>query len=317
MKSPIPQLGHRIHPERPIRRARLLLGGIGAAVCAALTLGPAASAQAAPLDRTPTKAATEAGITAAGGGYAGWSLESGAFRPPQTPHAPRVQTPGAPAQPEGAPPVRKSAAASSVEGIDVASYQGDVNWSQWWSTGRRFAYVKATEGTSYRNPYFSSQYNGSYKVGMIRGAYHFGRPDGAAGYKQARYFVKYGGGWSKDGKTLPGALDIEYNYAGKRCYGNTDAQNLAWVKSFVKEYKRLTGRHPVIYTNTSFWRECLRNSTAFTTNNPLWIAHWSGSAPTTLPGGYAYYTFWQYSGTGTDKNKFSASMTQLRKLATG
>src|SRR5690606_10197780 len=149
--------------------------------------------------------------------------------------------------------------ASRVYGIDVASYQGNVNWSSWWSKGKRFAYVKATEGTSYKNPYFSQQYTGSYKVGMIRGAYHFARPDGASGAAQARYFVANGGGWSSDGKTLPGALDIEDNYTGGgRCWGNTDAQNRAWIRSFVNEYKRLTGRDVVIYTNKSFWQECVR-----------------------------------------------------------
>ena len=32
---------------------------------------------------------------------------------------------------------------------------------------------KATEGTTYTNPSFTPQYNGSYNIGMIRGAYHF------------------------------------------------------------------------------------------------------------------------------------------------
>ena len=46
--------------------------------------------------------------------------------------------------------------------------------------GVRFAYVKATEGRTYRNPYFAQQYNGSYNVGMIRGAYHFALPTALA-----------------------------------------------------------------------------------------------------------------------------------------
>jgi hypothetical protein len=46
---------------------------------------------------------------------------------------------------------------------------------------------------------------------MIRGAYHFARPHTTSGVIQAEYFVDHGGGWSGDGTTLPGALDIEYN----------------------------------------------------------------------------------------------------------
>ncbi len=49
---------------------------------------------------------------------------------------------------------------------------------------------------------------------MIRGAYHFATPDTTSGAAQANYFVDHGGGWSRDGKTLPGALDIEWNPYG-------------------------------------------------------------------------------------------------------
>ncbi len=65
--------------------------------------------------------------------------------------------------------VPPAAAAGVVYGMDVSGYQGNVNWSSAYANGARFAYVKATEGTGYTNPYFAQQYNGSYNVGMIRG----------------------------------------------------------------------------------------------------------------------------------------------------
>src|SRR5690242_15584804 len=112
-----------------------------------------------------------------------------------------------------------AAAATVTYGQDVSSYQGSVNWTAQWNAGSRFAFIKATEGTYYTNPSFAQQYNGSYNVGMIRGSYHFARPDTTSGATQADYFVNHGGGWSADGKTLPGALDIEYNPYGAECYG--------------------------------------------------------------------------------------------------
>ena len=90
---------------------------------------------------------------------------------------------------------------ATVAGMDVSAHQGNVDWQSWWNQGMRFAYVKATEGTNYTNPYFAQQYNGSYNVGMIRGAYHFALPDRSSGAVQANYFVDHGGGWSRDGKT--------------------------------------------------------------------------------------------------------------------
>src|SRR5215467_8111329 len=96
-----------------------------------------------------------------------------------------------------------AAAPAGTQGQDVSGYQGSVNWSAQWNAGSRFAYIKATEGTYYTYPSFAQQYNGSFKIGMVRGAYHFAIPNNSGGAAQADYFVAHGGGWSKDGKTLP------------------------------------------------------------------------------------------------------------------
>ncbi|MEU2777932.1 GH25 family lysozyme, partial [Streptomyces sp. NPDC007162] len=84
--------------------------------------------------------------------------------------------------------------ATQTEGVDVASYQGDVAWPTLLGSGVRWAYTKATEGTYYTNPSFAQQYNGSYDAGMVRGAYHFATPDTTGGAAQADYFVDHGGG---------------------------------------------------------------------------------------------------------------------------
>ena len=115
------------------------------------------------------------------------------------------------------------AAVAQTAGMDVSSHQGNVNWTTAWANGARFAYVKATEGTTYQNPNFAQQYNGSFNVGMIRGAYHFALPDRSSGATQGNFFVSHGGGWSNDGKTLPPAIDLEYNPYGASCYGLTKA----------------------------------------------------------------------------------------------
>src|SRR4029079_10563955 len=62
------------------------------------------------------------------------------------------------------------------QGMDVSSAQGSVDWQAAYNLGARFAYVKATEGTSYTNPSFAQQYNGSYNIGTIRGADDFAHP---------------------------------------------------------------------------------------------------------------------------------------------
>ena len=220
---------------------------------------------------------------------------------------------GAAAQPVDARPRSRRRACS---GVDVSSYQGKLKWSTWTKRDKDFAYVKATEGTSYKNPYFKNQYGGAAKAGMIRGAYHFASPNGKAGYKQARYFVKNGGGWSADGKTLPGVLDIEYNPYGSTCYGVSKKKMVKWVSSFTAEYKKLTGKDAVIYTTTDWWTQCTGNSAKFAKTNPLWVARYGTKKPGTLPKGWKTATFWQYTSNPIDQDVFPGKMKRLKVLAT-
>jgi len=201
----------------------------------------------------------------------------------------------------------------SVPGMDVSGYQGNVDWESAWAEGARFAYIKATEGTYYRNPYFTQQYNGSYDVGMIRGAYHFANPSDSSGAEQAEYFVAHGGGWSPDGKTLPGTLDIEWNPYGSACYDLSQSAMIDWIDDFVTTYKALTSRWPVIYTSTSWWSQCTGNLADFSDTDALWVARYASDVGA-LPYDWADYTFWQYSDSGIfpgDQDLFNGSLLRL------
>lgn len=215
-----------------------------------------------------------------------------------------------------AAPARPQSTSSAVYGIDVSGWQRDVDWNHWWNEGKRFAYVKATEGTGYQNPYFTQQYNGSYRRGFIRGSYHFALPNKSSGAAQANYFLDNGGGWSRDGKTLPGALDMEYNPYGATCYGKSQAGMRAWIKDFHDTYHARTGRWPVIYTSTSWWNRCVGSGHGFQDTVPLWVARYSSSVGT-LPSGWSFHTFWQYSNTPIDQNAFNGTYERLKVLATG
>ena len=60
-------------------------------------------------------------------------------------------------------------------GIDVSSYQKNMDWSKAMATGARFAFVKATEGNRV-DPYFSLNWRELHKLKLPCGAYHFFRP---------------------------------------------------------------------------------------------------------------------------------------------
>lgn len=219
---------------------------------------------------------------------------------------------------------------SGVPGQDVSSYQGTVAWQQQWNMGSRFAYIKATEGNYYTNGAFSAQYKGSRDAGMIRGAYHFAIPNASSGADQARFFVANGGGWTSDGVTLPPVLDFEFNpyagrtingfYHGNTCYDKTPQQLASWVRDFGNTMLSLTGRLPVIYTNTSWWKQCTADAPGFG-DYPLWIASYPSSptnSPGPIPSSWSTYSLWQYSDSGPfagDSNVWNGTYAQLQAFA--
>jgi GH25 family lysozyme M1 (1,4-beta-N-acetylmuramidase) len=215
--------------------------------------------------------------------------------------------------------ISPAAAQPVLLGLDVSGHQPSINWSAVASAGAQFAYVKATEGTGFVNPDFAAQYDGAYQAGLIRGAYHFALPNDSSGAAQASYFVANGGGWSADGRTLPGALDIEYNPYGAECYGLSQSAMVSWITSFNDTYETLTSVWPVIYTTTAWWAKCTGNYGGFAGEDPLWIASYDGGAGA-LPAGWSTYTFWQYASAGTlpgDQDTFNGSNSQLLEIAYG
>ncbi|GIH16778.1 GH25 family lysozyme [Rugosimonospora africana] len=216
-------------------------------------------------------------------------------------------------------PAVKPFSTGTLKGLDVSGYQENVDWPSVATNGATFAYIKATESTDYVSSYFGQQFDGSAAVGLIRGAYHFAHPDASSGATQADYFVDHGGGWTADGKTLPGALDIEYNPSGSTCYGLSPASMVSWIASFVDEYRARTTRYPTIYSTVDWWASCTGNSTTFGAHDPLWVATYSG-ASTPLPTGWNTYTVWQNDDSGTfpgDQDLFNGTLDALKSFALG
>ncbi len=211
---------------------------------------------------------------------------------------------------------------SRPNGPDVASFQHPagvaIDWQRVHSAGASFAFVKATEGATYTNPYFARDYAAVHKAGMVRSAYHYARPRAtpSSARDQAKAFVNVAGTAGHKGD-LPLTLDLE------ETGGLSPAQLVSWTQSFVAEVKTLTRRQPILYTYPYFWQHAMGNSTAFT-SLPLWLASYrSGGPRTPLPGGWKSWTFWQYTASGAtpgirgsvDESLFSGSSAQLNALA--
>jgi GH25 family lysozyme M1 (1,4-beta-N-acetylmuramidase) len=199
------------------------------------------------------------------------------------------------ASPAATPP-----ADAGARGVDVASYQhprgAAINWRRVAQAGYKFAFIKATEGDYYVNPYYAADLAQAKAAGLYVTGYHFAVPNVSGGASQARYAVEHGS-YAADGHILPLVLDIEYNPYGAECYGLTPARMVSWISAFSTEVRDLTGQPPIIYSTADWWRTCTGNSTA-SGADPLWVAGYGVSSPP-MPAGWRNWTFWQYTSDGS------------------
>ena len=217
------------------------------------------------------------------------------------------------------------AQAAVPAGPDVSSHNHpsgtSIDWYRVQASGAPFAFVKATEGVTYTNPYFVADWNGVAAAGMVRGPYHYARPalPLSTAVDQANAFISYTGTTNEPGD-LPPALDMEE--AG----GLSPANLIAWTHSFLDTVQGLTGRLPIIYTYPYFWKTAMGNNTGFT-QYPLWIADYNGgTAPgTPLVGGWSSWAFWQYTASSTidgitgavDASTFCCGSAALSQMSFG
>ncbi|KAL4914321.1 glycoside hydrolase superfamily [Aspergillus aurantiobrunneus] len=202
---------------------------------------------------------------------------------------------------------------AAVQGFDISNWQPTVDYAGAYASGARFVMIKATEGTTFVDSVFNTHYTGATNANLIRGGYHFAHPDSSTGAAQAEFFLAHGGGWTSDGITLPGMLDLE---AG--CYGLSASAMAEWIQDFGETYRAATGRYPMIYTTTSWWNECTGGNADFG-QYPLVLARWA-SAPGEPPSGWATHSFWQYNDAyeyGGDSQLWNGSEESLRTFASG
>jgi GH25 family lysozyme M1 (1,4-beta-N-acetylmuramidase) len=214
--------------------------------------------------------------------------------------------------------VSSASAAKVYDGPDVASYQHPhptkahphgqpINWKKVRKAGKEFAIVKATEGTTYVNPYFAGPYSNDYAdaaaAGLVHGSYHFARPAlpvARSARAQAQFFAQTIGPVTTK-KTLPPALDLEVTGGLNR------GQLITWAQDFLLEMRELTGRTPMIYSYPSFWANDLGDPSALA-RYPLWMAEFGvRKGPTS--------DLWQYTS-GAHINGIQGSVDESRFMGT-
>jgi lysozyme len=181
-------------------------------------------------------------------------------------------------------PTGPGSADGPLPGIDISHWQGTIDWDAVAADGVEFAFIKATEGGDYVDPRFAANWAGAQRAGVIRGAYHFYRPQTDA-MAQAAHFLSTVQLAQGD---LPPVLDVEVTD------GRSAAMIAAGVRTWLQEVERATGHRPILYTRASFWTGQMGSGFG---GYPLWVAHYGVSSPS-IPAEWSGWTFWQHSDAG-------------------
>lgn len=198
-----------------------------------------------------------------------------------------------------------------VRGVDVSHYQGEIDWEVLAGQDIRFAYIKATEGSSHTDNMFAKNWAAAGETGLAAGAYHFFSFD-SPGENQAAHFIgcldqanidrsradqvrtgqtqttqaQTAQTQAETGSMLPPAVDVEY-YGDKK----VNPPDPEAVRDSLQNYLDLVEDHyhmtPVIYSTEEVWEQYLKG---YFDEYPLWIRNVK-----TRPRKDADWTFWQYS----------------------
>jgi GH25 family lysozyme M1 (1,4-beta-N-acetylmuramidase) len=196
----------------------------------------------------------------------------------------------------------------TLKGVDVSKYQGSISWSKVKASGRAFAFARVSDGTSYPDATFATNWSGMKSAGMVRGAYQFFRASQDPVAQGKLMMKKMGTLQSGD---LPPVVDVEV------MDGQSAATLVSRLKKWLVTVQNGTGKKPIIYTSPGFWSG-LGNPSGFT-DYPLWVANWGVSCPS-MPGSWKAWPFWQTSDKGSvsgisgavDLDVFNGSLAALK-----
>ncbi|GGE48753.1 hypothetical protein GCM10011391_29480 [Pullulanibacillus camelliae] len=173
-----------------------------------------------------------------------------------------------------------------LQGIDVSHWQGTIDWKRVERSGVAFAYIKATEGTTFVDPMLATHARAIKETKLHVGFYHFARfTDNASAQHEAKHFGSTVAPYTSD--LLP-ALDVEVDI------GLNKRQLSELILIFCQAVKKQTGQDVMLYTNTNFSKLHLDHALH---QLPLWIAEYNRSSPQDN-GIWGDWAVFQYSNKG-------------------
>lgn len=152
-------------------------------------------------------------------------------------------------------------------GVDVSHYQGKIDWSKMHTIYKlypiQFAFIRSTMGTSAIDERFEENWNGIKETEILRGAYHFYRPDENSTLQAQNFIRKV----HLEKGDLPPVVDIEHI---------PRTQSMEKLIEGVKNWCKIVEQHydvkPIIYTSDKYYEDYLQKHFD---GHLIWIANYN------------------------------------------
>lgn len=213
----------------------------------------------------------------------------------------------------------RTASPGTLFGVDLSSYQGEVDWAKLKAAGVAFVFVKATEGQTVIDPCFASNWAGAAKAGIPRGAYHVYRT-ATSGSTQAAHFMAQVQAQGHPGE-LPPVLDLETSIIQGENVTSADQEIVGWLQA-VRPLVNGGSATPLVYGSLSLFSGYLAGKAI--PQSAVWLAEYT-SGPAHQPQGWPNWLFWQFSASGNvpgvtgvvDLSRFSGTAADFTRLTQG
>ena len=139
-------------------------------------------------------------------------------------------------------------------GVDVSSYQANIDMNKLKEQNIKFIYIKATEGSQKQDDRFAENWENAKKTNLLSGAYHFFSFD-SEGKTQAENFINTVGTDIK-GRLLP-VVDIEL-YGNKKDNPPAKEEVVKELKAFFEIIEKEYGVKPIIYSGCEIYEKYIK-----------------------------------------------------------
>lgn len=200
-----------------------------------------------------------------------------------------------------------------IYGFDISHHNGKnavvkcINEMNKMGKSPKFCFIKISEGRTYIDNMWLSNFIDAVDYGLVAGLYHYARPENNTAIEEAKFFChNYREIWRVEVRAVNAIPILDWE-------GEALKHNRQWVRDWCDYVYNDLHIKPLVYISRS---ECHMHRATAAGNYGLWVAAWRDideGVGNVSP--WSTWAVWQYTSDPFDIDVFNGTVEQLRKYA--